>query len=204
MLLILIGGTMIAGSALASIIAFDLSKPFIGKDNPDGSPPWLTAVFNDDTGNPNTVELTLTANLIDDNFISEFYFNSSAVVNLTPIATPLDSVIHSGNTLMADGTGGTFDYLLNFNTSNSPSEDRFDGSESHTYILTSNSGVISAETFNLTADGSLYHVAAHIQSISMGEGSTWIADPVPEPASMLLFSFGVAGLVGIVRHKKAK
>ena len=59
----------------STVLSFDLDFEFSGATAPCGSTPWLNATF-DDHGSSGVVDLTLTAlNLVDDEFVSGWYFN---------------------------------------------------------------------------------------------------------------------------------
>ncbi len=56
----------VASPAMASVV-FNLDTPFPTDPAPDGPAPWLTATFT--TVGPDTVTLTMQANLTNDNFV---------------------------------------------------------------------------------------------------------------------------------------
>lgn len=54
-------------------------------------------------------------------------------------------------------------------------------------------------------DNGTYRIGLHLQGLSDGESESYVnsggTSPVPEPATMLLFGTGLAGLAGFVRKK---
>ena len=59
--------------APAATIRMDLGSEFSGATKPSGPVPWATAVFDDATGDPNTVQLTLSAGgLVGDEAITRW------------------------------------------------------------------------------------------------------------------------------------
>ena len=200
---------LLASPAAADTLTYYFDTPFDSKPLADGSPPWLTAVF-DDQGTPGTVVMTLTANLVDDNFISGLYFNLDSAITLSSFtyltvqSAPAPSINWPGfDTYKADGDG-YYDLLFAFPTAGA---DRFDGAD--TWVVTIAGADLVASSFNLpSVDGKdNWYAAAHVQSISAPEGSTWIAGTyggteVPVPGAVWLLGSGLIGLVGLRRKFK--
>lgn len=199
---------MAVDSARANTITFGLDYEFSGADQPAGPPPWLTAVFDDATGNANTVQLTLTADGLSGSgnsaeFVGEWLFNFDPSLNLNDLGITLDSSSGIGttavnigeNAYMADGDGN-FD--IQFDFPQSPPGQRFAFGDSAVYIL-EYSSPITVDAFNFLSEmgggqGS-YLSAAQVQNLPIvnADGSGWIGY-VPEPSTALLLGLGLGGL----------
>lgn len=194
-------------SAATLTLNYDIS---FGQTSPDGSSPWMTAVF-DDGGSAGSVTLTMTlAGTVGIADIDQVYFNlddtSFDVTNLSfayagttgPAAT---SISLGSNSYQADGDG-IYDIWMNFPTESSS---RWEAGEIVVYDITS-TDLITAGSFNVFAEVGGGHgpfiSAAHVLSTGGGEDSDWIA-AVPVPAAVWLFGSGLLGLVGVARRKRA-
>jgi hypothetical protein len=213
LVVLIVGLIMGTGPAQAAAItlSLDTSFPGEGKPDPDGDPPWLTAVF-DDKNTSGSVFLTLTASLgygTDyQNYVSEWYFNLDPNFDPDQLrfsvvgdhSAPSASDIYTGrNTEKADGDG-YFDIKFNFPTS---AGGRFDDSDSITYEITSTpkQDIVASSFYFLSEPGGdedTWYSAAHIQELSgeAGSSSTWIGAPVPIPGGIWLLGSGLLALTG--------
>jgi hypothetical protein len=173
--------SMLAAKTQAASITYDLNYVFTSSGLPASTGTYLTATFTE--VNSNTVELVLTSSLENANeFFSEFYFNSDETVSVS-LPTVLSGTYGSSQGTItsidqfnldkykADGTGGDFDVRIKFDTA--PDADRFNLFDSLLFTITGSG--ITADTFNLTASGSNYYAAAHLQGTTP-DCSSWVAD----------------------------
>jgi hypothetical protein len=196
-------------AASAATITIELTTEFSGADSPEGT---LTATFEDIGAG--LVELTMTSNLINSEFVSEWSFNLDPALDATALTVGYSSGVMAQDVdlgtdaFKADGVGGFYDILFQFFTA--PPSARFGAGDTSVYTL-SLAG-LTANSFNQPSVGGLnYASAAHVQGIGTnGQGSGWIGgvpdegdnEPelpeVPEPTSFALLGFG--GLLLVSRH----
>jgi hypothetical protein len=200
-----------SGTAQATLLTYELNFEFSGATAPEGSAPWITAIFDDDTGNPDSVQLTMSAtNLVNVEFISEWLFNFNTDLEVSNLSLtyssgqqPSEPPNKGMNAYKADGDG-YFDIQFLFPTSG----DRFTTGETSIYNLKYTSA-ISVHDFDFLSYSTAgngpgpFYSAAHIQGIGEDDGSGWVA-PVPEPDTMLLLGSGLIGLAGLGRRKLVK
>ena len=192
--------------AAAGTLTFEFDTPLPTKVNPDGGAPWLIAVF-DDQDTAGSVYLTLTANLINDNFIGSVYINLDPAIDpgdlsasvFGPATAPTPTYSMGTNAYKADGDG-YFDFLFSFPTDDA---NRFEGTETITFLLEADGLLASFFAFYSEEGGGegSWLAAAHIQAISTDPGSTWVGGtvPVPIPGAVWLLGSGLLGLVGLKR-----
>ena len=197
----------------AAFITMELGTEYSGATAPAGPAPWGTATFDDDTGNPNTVDLTLgAAGLVDVEFIDQWMFNFDPGLDPTLLTFAAVDNIDSVPTLsfgtdlfMADGDG-FFDIHFDFPPPPGTFPEKFTTGEQITYTLiyTSPIDVTSFDFLSTPPPGGgpgPFRTAAQIQGIAPGGLESGWATEVPEPASALLLSPGLLALLALRRGR---
>jgi hypothetical protein len=170
--------------------------------SPAGPAPWLTADFSN--AGANAVKLTLTNNMTQGQFVSDWLFNLDPSLDPTGLTFSHVSGVTATTSAQADGFGqgsglgghaGLFDVDFSFPTK---AKARFDpGLTSVWQITYSGPGALTEDSFDFGSaptkqTSSPFFSAAHVQNIPPNSGSGGIADggggvnPVPEPSSLAL------------------
>jgi hypothetical protein len=195
----------------AATVSFELDFEYTGGDDPAGPPPWLVADFVD-TG-LNEVKMSInTFGLVDEEFVSSWFFNLDPELNaeflsfrfVRESSTGLPATVSRGNDSQnaAGDRGQGFDIELTWSTSQGR---QFIAGKEVVYMISysdaENSGdMITAFSFNFFNQGGLLS-AAHVQGISPGDGGGWIA-AVPIPGTVWLFASGMLGLAVLRKRFK--
>jgi len=205
-------------SASATVLTFSLDVEFSGATPPAGATPWITATFDDSFGGANTVRLTMSAtNLVGTEFISEWSFNFDPGLDPTLLTFAPVSVAAVGATTISTGVNafqadgdGKFDILFDFPPPPGTFTSKFTAGETVIYDLTYVSPItVAAFDFGSAPGGGqgTFKSAAHIQGIgASGNDSGWIGPgngdmKMPEPASLMIFAFGLMGLGFAARRR---
>ena len=204
----------VSHQAEAALFEINLDFNYSGSDDPQGDPPWLTAIFEDIS--LDTVKLTLDAgNLVGvDEFVSDWLFNVD-VVNPVSLSWSYDSSSSTGPEadISASQNGESlppatgFDIELGFNPSNADDGGlRFDAGEQVVYTVSGPN--LDAESFNSFNMGGNFLSVAHVQGIDGPFGSGKIAasgiKDIPEAASILSLGVGILGLCLVARRKRLR
>jgi len=202
-------GLLAPSAADATAFTINLDFEFSGATAPEGATPWASATFDDSFGGANTVRLTMTTqNLVDTEFLSDWYFNFDPSLDATLLSisavdvADLEGAAWSANTgtnlFQADGDG-KFDIAFDFPPPPGAFGKKFTGGEELIFDLTYD-GAISASSFDFQSEEGggqgTYASAAHVQGIGAGGAdSGWIGPVVPEPSTGLLLGLGLLSLV---------
>ena len=197
----------------ATSLTYNLNTPF----TPAGTgsvlePSWLTATFEDVAAG---VQLTLSASGLPSGFyVTQWYFNIFQNIEIAPpqqlgqsTDPRLQAFLLSPNNLNAgtpaDTLGNGFDFLMTFSNSGN----LFESQDTATFLFSNPSGIL-AEWFNQLNTAGSFYVSANAQSGSSAvswfgatSATTPGPGPVPEPASLILLTVGLAG-IGFFGHKR--
>jgi len=200
-------------------LLFELDLVYTGIATPQGTPPWLTATFQN-LGS-NSVQLTMDysgSTPGGTEYVSSWFFNFNPSFEVLGLdIKPLSGISANPIIKAADGVkaGGDLFFDLQF----SFSANSFIAGNSSAYLISSTvaNEPIDALSFDFLSTNSFgltnYYSAANIQGITGGLNS-WISaataqtpgpgpgpTPIPEPATMILLGCGLAGLTVFGRNK---
>lgn len=191
----------VASASMASV-TFNLST-IVDGTTPSGPEPYMTATMD---GNPDTrIEMH--------NNMREFYYADTWLFKVKSWDMSIQGIQHvSGPVaeyigLFQDTLGqndlkaGIFNLEFRWATSDS-SQDRFDGGETSVYVIYTTFGHLNSDSFNNVPSGPSatspggFASAAHFQ----GRGIMGTVAAVPEPAGIMLLTFGLLVLVTRWKH----
>jgi hypothetical protein len=192
----------VASVASASPIIMELDTVFDGDQSPQGNPPWIDVIFDDQT-TVGSVAMTInTVGLIGSEFVSKMYFNMDPSIDADELTftkidhsgTFEDPSIKFGQNKKKAGPAKGFDLELSFATKDA---DRFGAGDSLTYLISGpmliDSSIFEYTNFNQKPEDT-YYAAAHIQGIdddfSGRVGAVEYHSNVPEPATALMLTIG--------------
>jgi hypothetical protein len=211
-----------AGSADAGVLTLGLDMEFSGATPPEGTPPWVTATFDDSVGGANTVQLTMEATtLTDAERIFQMCFNFDPALNPTLLNISAVDITASSPTGVSTGVDfvqpdgdGLFDILFDFPPPPGAFGSLFTAGESVIYDLTYVAPITASSFDFLSTPGGgagSFKAAAHVGGIGPDdEDSGWIGGGftprppvIPEPASVVVWSL-LAGLGLVVGWRRRK
>ncbi|MGA1842066.1 MAG: PEP-CTERM sorting domain-containing protein [bacterium] len=187
----------------AMVISWDLQWEYSGAFPPEGPPPWLTAIIDDEI-DPGNVTLTMISNLTGSEFVNLWFFNyDTDKFTLTPSdfvyqqsSTGPEPTIMIGNNSFHAAADGWFD--ISFDFQNPFSGERFESSE--VVVFTISKPGLTANSFNSMSVFGENEIglftASHVGGIGpAGDNSGWITI-VPEPSTIFFLFFGLIGFLG--------
>jgi hypothetical protein len=192
--------------AAAGVVVYNMSVEFSGATPPTGTPPWMTATF-DDGGGMGSVMVTLDNHgLVGGEFVSNWAFNldpsldpsmliASGLVASSGDGFTLPTISTGANHYMADGDG-LYDIRFSFSLGGG-SAARFGAGEKLTLTF---SGIptLTASSFNFLSfpagGNGPFFTAAHVQGIDPGgDNSGWLTIPEPTSAAASMLSLVLVG-----------
>jgi hypothetical protein len=204
--------------AQAATLTLGLDTEFSGGQEPAGTAPWITAVFDDATGDPSSVLLTMSATGLvggkNGELMALMHFNLDPVLDPTLLSFVVVDAGSVGTTVVntgvdgfkADGDG-LYDIQFDFPPPPGTPAGRFTEGKSMIYEIFYSGGIIDASSFDFlsTPDGGagVFLAAAHVQNTTGAGtgGSGWIG-VVPEPATGVLLGLGLLGLASVRRPRQ--
>ena len=187
---------MMAGAAT---LTFVLDQNF-GTVNAGGT---VTVDITDDGVSAGDVKITVTNST--DGYLNDLFLNYTPTGDIAVGAvSAYTSII--GTSTQPGVSAGSQGFAIDFGFPNSPDSSKLNAGESASFVLSA-TGTLTVSGFNTfggSPTGSQYHAAAHINAVLNDQGvelgSAKLGE-VPEPATVLLFGSGLAGL-GVIKRKR--
>ena len=206
-----------ADSLAEGDLLFELDLVYTGTGTPQGTPPWLTATFQN--LGPNSVQLTMDysgGTSGGTEYVNSWFFNfnpSFEVLGLNII--PQSEIAANPIIKASDGVKAGGDLLFDIQFSFAPNS--FNAGKTSAYLISSTvpGESIDALSFSFLSTNTLgltnYYSAANILGIDSwtaaataqtpGPGPGPGPSPIPEPATMMLLGCGLGGVTVFCRKK---
>lgn len=139
--------------------------------------------------------------------ITDIYFDDDIpLMSFNKFIYPTSGVVYDVNATPPDLSGGNdyhFSSDYDFDSDAPVQPNGINPNEQLIIVFDYASSYNMASIFNALDNGSM-RIGLHVQGFASGGSESFLntpGNPVPEPATMLLFGAGIAGIAGMVRRK---